>query len=165
MNQYRPSPLRHLNRLILAGMLFAPLAQADTLYVLSEKAPLLEAPSFTAATLDQLPRGASLTLVLEDGSWLQVEHGSRMAWVSRWLVGNSPPQQKTSVLTDAEPTEEVRRRASSVTTAGAIRGLSEGETELGGDPADYEELGYLESLRPGPEALETFQAPLAENTP
>lgn len=154
---------RTVSGLLAACLILAvSAAQAGTIYVLSNEAPLLQAPSFNAQALGQAARGDSLTLVQEQGSWLEVEHEATTAWVSRWLVGPNPPQDKVSVLTDDAPTGEVRRRASSVTTAGAIRGLSEGETELGGAAADYAELAYLESLRPTPSALAAFAQPLTE---
>lgn len=131
-------------------------ALAAEVFVLSEEAPLLEAPQFNAKTLSQSLKGSALTVVSEQSNWLEVEYHGGTAWVSRWLVGTAPPQERVTHLDGELDSDEVRRRASSVATAGAIRGLSEGETELGGD-TDFAELEQMESLTPNANELADFQ--------
>lgn len=141
------------------GWLLSLSTLADDVFVLSEVAPVLEAPKFNAATLAEPPKGTALTVLSEQDNWLRVDYLGQTGYVSRWLVGTAPPQEKITHLDGELDADEVRLRASEVATAGAIRGLSEGDTELGGG-TDYAELEQMESLRPEPAEQSDFQRPL-----
>ena len=147
---------------LCTGLLASLSALADDVFVLSEVAPVLDAPRFNAATLAEPSKGTALTLLTDENNWLQVDYLGQTGWVSRWLVGTEPPQEKVTHLDGELNADEVRLRASEVTTAGAIRGLSEGETEFGGG-TDYAELERMEGLRPEPSELADFQRPLTAN--
>ncbi|GGX58027.1 SH3 domain-containing protein [Saccharospirillum salsuginis] len=144
---------------LLISLLMSLSALADEVFVLSEVAPVLDAPRFNATTLAEPPKGTALTILTNENNWLQVDYHGQTGWVSRWLVGTEPPQAKVTHLEGELDADEVRLRASEVTTAGAIRGLSEGETEFGGG-TDYAELERMEGLQPDPNELTEFQRPL-----
>jgi len=144
---------------LLISLLMSLSALADDVFVLSKVAPLLDAPRFNATTLAEPSKGTALTILTDENNWLQVDYLGQTGWVSRWLVGTEPPKDKVTHLDGELDADEVRLRASEVTTAGAIRGLSEGETEFGGS-TDYSELEHMEGLRPDPSELAEFQHPL-----
>ncbi len=109
---------------------------AEALYVQSAKAKLLAQPRFGAAVVGELERGSAIELRAEEGRWVQVGSGETLGWLTRFVIGPTPPIDRTSLLDEESPTiaPNARRRASAVTTAGAARGLAaEDRQRFGGD--------------------------------
>lgn len=134
-------------------------AAEQVLYVQSAQAKLMAAPDFNAAALQVLEKGASVTVVKEQGRWLQVHTQSADGWIPKLLLANHPPIEKFSVLKGNQEHLEksARRRASTNVTAAATRGLrSDDRTRISdqGQP-DYTELEKMEAVDiPTQEVLE-----------
>jgi len=148
--------------LLLFLMLASGIAlAANTLYVQSAKAKLLAAPSFGGEVLAVAQKGEELIFIKKDKSWLQVEYQGQMAWVSKLLVSEQPPTNKVSHLGDANDNlvgKNVRKRASTVATAGAARGLtSDNRSRANASMAsDYSELAEMEKISIDPTDVDAF---------
>lgn len=144
-------------------LMLSALAQAESLFVHSAKAPLLEQPLFQSETLLVLQTGAEVVLLEKQNRWLKVEYQQQQGWVSALLVKNHPPLEKARLIgSDAVTLEgQARRRASAVATAGATRGLSQGEGTTG-LASDYEELIAMESLVIPDQIMADFAYELSE---
>lgn len=134
--------------LLLAGFLFSASALAETLYVQSLEAKLLQEPKFSAAVAAKLAQGTEVSVLATEGRWYKVSDGSSTGWLSKFLLAEHPPLKKITVLEASEEgldSENVRRRASAVTTAGAARGLaSDDRRRAQDDSADYSALREME---------------------
>lgn len=155
-----------MNKSLLAFVLLVicvSVVRAETLYVQSQKADVLSEPNFKATSLLTLSKGQEVEKIGGEKNWAQVMVNGQQGWVSAWLLADQAPMEKVTSLTDTElETDNIRTRASTVTTAGAIRGLSDDELsrgEFSGD-GDYEELQQMESLLPTEEEVGKFQQTL-----
>lgn len=121
---------------------------AESLFVQSLKADLLEQPKFGAAAVKQLQKGDEVALLSAEGAWYKVNAGDKSGWVSRLLVAKHPPVERASILTgrEDEAGREARRRASAVTTAGAARGLAAEQRRPEDKAPDYAALEAVERL-------------------
>lgn len=158
------TPISRARRWLISlssGLLLSASVLADDVFVLSDVAPVLESPAFSATTLAEPVKGARLTVIGEQKQWLEVTYQEQTGWVSRWLVGTTPPKDKVTHLDGEMDADEVRLRASDVATAGAVRGLNEGETEFGGG-TDYAELERMEALQPDAVTLSAFRTDLEQ---
>ena len=118
--------MRKLIFFACAVLFFASPAFGDTMYVQSAKAKLMESPSFKAGVVAELTKGTEVSVLETQKRWQKISAGSRSGWVSKMLLAKQPPLGKVSVFKVGSESLEgkARRRASSVTTAGAARGLS-----------------------------------------
>lgn len=132
---------------------------ADLLYVQSERAKLVSEPGFKASVITELVKGDELILLGQDKSWRQVEFQGQTGWISGLLVANKPPVAKVSHIgsDDSSVTGVVRRRASTVATAGAARGLTS-EEESNTLNSDYQELVIMEAINVESDELTEFMA-------
>jgi len=137
--------------ILLASVMLSSFAYAaDTLYVQSKKAKLMESPGFSSGVTTVLKRGDKLGVIEKSGAWYRVSARSGKGWINRLVVAEHPPMEKVAVLSDdAERLEKMaRRRASAITSAAASRGLSEADRKRLSDKigADYASLKKLETL-------------------
>lgn len=146
--------------MLLGSFVVSGNAIAETRYVSSVKAKLLEQPNFKAATLVQLSKGQAVEILKTKGIWLQASANNKTGWVSKFLVKATPPAERVTVLPGNENTElkDVRRRTSAITTAAAARGLAatartESEAKHHADVAAVE---YMESFKVTPAELYNF---------
>ena len=97
----------------------------ETVYVQSLKAKLLSAPAFNATVVAEADRGDAAAVLETQARWYKVQLGNHSGWLSRLVVSDHAPLNKTTAL-DAAHTGDIsaRRRASVATTAGAARGLA-----------------------------------------
>ncbi len=150
--------------ILIAFLLAVPLAgsAADTLFVQSIKAKIVAEPRFGAAVIAEVERGEELTALEEQGRWYRVGLGGQQGWVSRFVLADHPPLDRVTVLQGNEEEQlqgNARRRASTVTTAGAARGLTADERRRADDKgANYYALQRLEKLELTPEEIEAFAA-------
>ena len=125
-------------------------AAQQILYVQSTKAKMMASPAFDAEIIGLLQKGESVTLLKDQGRWVQVDFQSTTGWISKLLLAAQPPMEKISVLTGKQEQLEnsARRRASTTTTAAATRGLrNEQRARMSDDQKpDYNELQQMEAV-------------------
>lgn len=155
------NPIRLLTFLLalIAGW-STNISAAETYYIQSQKADLLSQPKFGAPKVTLLERGTAVQLLQISGNWMQVSSNQNVGWLSKLLLKKHPPLARVSVLdqSEAELKENVRRRSSSIVTAGAARGLaSEERSRIHQDnSANYFALKKLEQLEISSTELQQF---------
>jgi hypothetical protein len=138
---------------------FISTAYADVLYVHSAKAPLFETAAFNSTRLMTLAKGDQVVALAQEKRWAKVQFGDVEGWVPALLVNTDPPIDKVNLIGSDTITIEgqARQRASAVATAGATRGLTEGEG-ANGLASDYSELELMESINLTTEQVDSFSA-------
>ncbi len=128
----------------------------------STKAKLLATPAFNGTTVTLLEKGAELQFIEEQKRWVKVAFDDHEGWVSVLFVKSTPPLDKLKVISSEAVTLEgdARKRASAVATAGASRGLTDGEDGTDQLQSDYDELELMESVTLSPSDLDEFGSPL-----
>ena len=126
-----------------------------------------ETPAFSAALVTKIPKGSVLELVEKKGSWYQVKYQTHNGWVSKFLVSKKKPKAKIIVSTEegSVPNKgrSLRKRASSVSTAAAARGLaSDEENGVVQRESDREALERIESFEISEEDLDQFMEALSQ---
>lgn len=131
----------------------------DVYYVQSHRAAVFEDPHFGAEPLDRLDQGMAVERLTTENSWHRIRIGDLEGWMPGMLLRKEPPTQRQSHVDEAAALESsARRRASAVTTAGAIRGVEENERLLDDPNLDIEQLLRLEAQKVEPEeALEFLE--------
>lgn len=121
----------------------------ETLYVQSVKAKLLSAPSFQAKPVDVISRGNPVDVVESQGRWIKVQYQDKSGWINKLLLSSGPPLKKVTLLDEQPVSQEARRRASSVATSAAARGLTaEDRARLNmKNEFDYAALSEMESMK------------------
>ncbi len=119
-------------------------------YVQSIKAKIMAEASFKAKMIAEVGRGYKLTGLGKEGSWTKVKYGSLTGFIPSLLVSVNPPLQRQSIIKGEESAlqQNVRRRASTYTSAAAARGLTaDDRRRLSKDEkVDYESLEQLEAI-------------------
>lgn len=149
---------------VCVGLLLAMVATAafaeEFRYVLSKKAEVLAEPKFGAPVVTTTAQGSQLVFIEQRGGWVQVRAGKARGWVSRLLVGPTPPLERVTALEriDESATSNVRRRASEVTAAGATRGLTAENRRRANqeDAADFSTLSRIEQWPIDEQEVTTF---------
>ena len=131
---------------------------ASSVYVHSTKARLMTEPSFGATIVLTLAKGDELEMLEAEQRWAKVRINGQEGWISTLLIKEQPPMDIISVIgaEDISIKGEARLRASDVATAGATRGLTEGEALTGDENSDYEELLELEQQQISADEVEQF---------
>ncbi len=150
--------------LLLGLLLAASGASAEQyLYILSAKAKLMAAPSFNATPIGEVSKGERLlTLEKRNNRWFKVEYKGKQGWISRLAVSSHPPVRRATRLAgldDASLLNNARRRASSVATTAAVRGLRDDKRSRLGQAdnrQDYHTLARLEAEHYGADELTRF---------
>lgn len=127
-------------------------AEENVLYIQSAKAKLMTEPSFSATVVTELERGTELIALKSQKRWLKVQAGEQRGWISSFLLSGNPPLKKVTVLSGEKKKgieDGARRRASAVTTAGAVRGLSADVRKRADkhDNADFYALEQVEDYK------------------
>lgn len=137
-------------------------ALADgTLYVQSLKAKILTAPAFTGTVVVEVNRGETLTLLENQDRWYKVSFGNKSGWISKLVVSDRAPMNKTTALNAQEGIEMgARRRASLATTAGAARGLTYDDRMRASQTgiANYDALERVEEVQVSEQEALSFLA-------
>ena len=140
---------RYIFFLALLLLHFSATAE-QVMYVQSAKANLMASPGFDSKLLNVLQKGESVTVLKEQGRWIQVTYLESNGWVSKLLLASQPPMDKVSVLQGKEEQlkNSARLRASTNVTAAATRGLRNDERARMSDSgkADYDELEEMEAV-------------------
>lgn len=156
-------PMMFFYSLLLSMMLIPLVAHADQQYISSNKAKILKEPDFQAELVAELVKGDPVKVLSQKGVWLNVSFAQKQGWVSKFLVKDTPPNDRITVLPGDNETElkDVRRRASAITTAAAARGLAATAREEAGDlVVNMEGVRYMESFSVTRQELEQFTQPL-----
>lgn len=146
--------------LLVLGAVMLPLsAFAQPSYVQSDQAAVFEGPGFDNDTVGRLNRGVEVETLESRADWRRVRTESVTGWMPALLLREEPPTRASSNLDDAADLESgARRRASAVTTAGAVRGVDEDERLLNDPDLDVDALHEMESMRVAPEEAMSFMA-------
>ncbi|WP_320826697.1 SH3 domain-containing protein [Reinekea sp.] len=131
---------------------------ASSVYVHSIKARLMAEPNFGATIVVTLAKGDELELLEARQRWAKVRLKAQEGWISTLLIKEQPPLEVISVIgSEAISLEgEARLRASDVATAGATRGLTEGEALTDDKASDFDELLELEQQQISDEEVQEF---------
>ncbi|MDH5258364.1 MAG: SH3 domain-containing protein [Gammaproteobacteria bacterium] len=99
----------------------------DVMYVMSARAKLLSSPSFGSKTIENVTKGERIIAVEKKANWYKVLYNDKTGWVSRLSVSSHPPLKRTRRMAQADTKlqNNSRRRASSVSTTAAVRGLTD----------------------------------------
>lgn len=140
--------------ILFAISLLMPISSAmaeDYLYILSAHAKIMSEPSFSASAVERATKGEKLVSLKKTNRWFKVNYKGKEGWISRLAVSPHPPMKRVSRLAKAGDTlqNESRRRASSVSTTAAVRGLrGEGRSRLSdANQTDFEALAHVESAK------------------
>jgi uncharacterized protein YgiM (DUF1202 family) len=145
---------------VLVTVLCAPLFAQDVYYVQSVRAKVLSRASFKSGVLGEVGKGFKFVSSGREGNWMKVTYGSREGYVSALLLAAHPPIEKQGLIKgrEAEIKQNVRRRASTYTSAAAARGLTAADrkrlNEEGG--VNYESLEKVESFSLSQNEIDQF---------
>ncbi|MGA1791706.1 MAG: SH3 domain-containing protein [bacterium] len=133
--------------LFLIILLSGPIYAADIIYVQSLKAKIFSEPNFGSQLIGQAQRGTRLQVIEEGKGWYKVSSEAHLGWVSRLCVGENPPMEEVTVITEDTPDLEknARKRASETTSSAAARGLTPADRKRLSDDheADHHSLHKL----------------------
>ena len=144
----------------LALAIAASAAAAESVYIQSQRADLLDGPGLDHDTVAELERGAQVEVLERGSGWVRVRHSGGAGWVSGLLVDDKPPMERKSRLEGEREmnTEEVRTRPSQVASAAAARGLAEEVRARAREDqgARYDLLEQVESAGVDPATVRAF---------
>lgn len=122
----------------------------QTYYVQSVKAKVMSTASFKSKLIAEVGRGYKLTALGKEGSWIKVKYGSLEGFVPSLLLAANPPLNKQSIIKgdDSALQQNVRRRASTYTSAAAARGLTADDRRRLSkeEKVDYESVEQIEAV-------------------
>jgi len=113
--------------LLIALFIALPMTSSaeDVMYVMSARAKLLSSPAFGSKTIENITKGEKILAIEKKANWYKVNHKDKIGWVSRLSVSSHPPLKRSRRMAKADTKlmNNSRRRASSVSTTAAVRGL------------------------------------------
>jgi len=114
--------------LLLALFIALPMMASaeEVMYVMSARAKLLSSPTFGSKTIENVTKGEKILAIEKKANWYKVKHNDKTGWVSRLSVSSHPPIKRARRMAkaDSKLMMNSRRRASSVSTTAAVRGLT-----------------------------------------
>jgi len=149
---------------VLVTFLLLPFtSNADNfLYVLSAKAKIMSEPSFSSITIDRISKGQKVESIAKNNHWFKVKYKNKIGWLSRLAVSSTHPIKRVSLLAknNEQLKNESRRRASTVSTTAAIRGLRGIGQHRASDKnkVDYETLAKIENMQINADDIATFMS-------
>lgn len=143
--------LKIITILIIAlNVAIASLFAQQVYYVQSVKAKVMSAASFKSKVIAEVGKGYKLTALGKAGNWTKVKYGSLEGYVPALLLSATPPLKKQGLIKgeDSALQHNIRRRASTYTSAAAARGLTADDRRRLSkeEKVDYESLEQIESL-------------------
>ncbi|WP_406672075.1 SH3 domain-containing protein, partial [Natronospira sp.] len=118
---------------------------AKLMYVQTHNAAVFEEPGLGGDPLSRLAQGDQVQVLESTERWYRVQQEDLEGWMPNLVLRDTPPSRRQSRADEAAELEaSPRRRASAVTTAGAIRGVEEEERLLDDPDLDIEQLRALE---------------------
>ena len=142
-------------------VLAAGAAYAQTVYyVQSKKAKIMLKPSFSGGAIGEVSKGTKLTATGREGSWVKVKYNNTIGYVSSFVVAAHAPLDRAGVIrADQEDIKQnVRRRASTYTSAAAARGLTAEDRKRISmeEEVNYRALEKIESFQVKDEEIAKF---------
>ncbi|MGA1868214.1 MAG: SH3 domain-containing protein [bacterium] len=123
---------------------------SDVLYVQSAKAKIYGSPQFNSRLVGEVKKGDTLEVIMTKDRWYRVKNGELRGWINSLCVSKNKPIDKITVIQDnpIDLENNARRRASTVTSAAAARGLTDEDRHRLSDKkeADYILLKELEEF-------------------
>ena len=149
--------------IILLASVASGAQASEFLYILSAKAKLLAHPSFKAETVQNVTKGEKVKELAKNNNWFQVEYKGKVGWLSRLSVSPNPPMKRVSLLAKNNTEDlanESRRRASSLSTTAAVRGLRTNDRARVSDGtiSNYDALARMESINVSDDEVSQFLA-------
>jgi len=145
--------------LILVFVFFSSAQAAELAFVNSKKIKLYEQANYKSDFITQLKKGDELEIIKKKNKWVEVKHAALKGWVPAYSISkNKPKIEKLSFFNRLKSFfmgENKRARTSTISTAGGIRGLAEGEEDSSGKK-DYESLKKMEKMTVTDEEVEQF---------
>jgi len=133
---------------------------SDVMYVMSARAKLLSSPSFGSKTISNVTKGEKILAVEKKANWYKVKYNDKTGWVSRLSVSSHPPLKRSRRMAKADTKllENSRRRASSVSTTAAVRGLTDIDRSRvsNGEQMDYASVELMEKFEIADKDLVSF---------
>ena len=156
--------MKYFSVLFTFLMMISPLTFADTQYIRSLQCKLMESPNFKAEVVTTLSQGLEVSVLEKKGVWVKIETPEKVSgWVSKFLLSPVKPEENAVNVLDFkdEDLQNVRQRASVITTAAAARGLTAKEVNEGVNTPvvggqNFEALKLMESYRPSDAEIEAF---------
>ena len=139
--------------LILALFIAAPISAFanDVMYVMSKRAKLLSSPAFGSKTLENFSKGEKILAIEKKANWYKVIYNDKTGWVSRLSVSSHPPLKRSRRMAsvDKKLMNNSRRRASSVSTTAAVRGLTDIDRSRvsNNESMDYASVELMENYK------------------
>lgn len=141
---------------ILIGLFTAVILVSGTyaeqvLFVQSLKAKIMAEPSFKSDVLAVLAKGAQVSILSRQGRWIKVRTGETEGYLPTLILASNPPLERVGLIKGeggAAIEHNVRRRASTYTSAAAARGLTEDDRRRvsAEEKANYSSLQRVESF-------------------
>ncbi|MDA8101028.1 MAG: SH3 domain-containing protein [Nitrospiraceae bacterium] len=145
---------------LVLALTAASAAFAEDLFVQSSKAKVMQEPSFKSKLVAEVAKGQKFTVLGKQGSWVKVKSATAEGYVPALLLSPRPPMESVGLIKggEGEIKDNVRRRASTMTSAAAARGLTaEGRKRAGAEEsADYAALEKMESYSLSNDEVEKF---------
>ncbi|MGK5093590.1 SH3 domain-containing protein [Deltaproteobacteria bacterium TL4] len=134
--------------LISSLMVWSSIAFAETMYVRSFHAFVMEAPQLNSKKLIPLERGESVEIQSTQGLWMEISAKGQKGWISKMVLSKTPIAEKISLLaTEVDISSKARVRASTFSSTAAARGLmSSGRERISSrQTTNFEALEALET--------------------
>lgn len=108
------------------GLLFFSSAlQAENLYIKSYKVKPMESLT-SKKSMAPITRGTKVEKLFLEQQWVKIDYNGKSGWVHKLSVSSRPPVKRVSLLAkNIDISTVARKRASSFTSTGAARGLSD----------------------------------------
>jgi uncharacterized protein YgiM (DUF1202 family) len=148
---------------VLIGLLLlsSQAMAAEYLYILSAKAKIMSEPTFSSKAVQRVSKGQKLETLSKNNRWFKVRYRDKEGWISRLAVSPNPPgkRKRRLALNDQNLEQNSRRRASSVSTTAAVRGLQGDNRSRVGKyetATDYHALTKVEEIDISEQRLVSF---------
>jgi len=130
---------------------------AEVMYVLPNKAKLMDSPTMGTTVLLEIPHGHKVSVEETSGIWVNVNYKNNSGWICKFNLSNTDPKKDSIIesLSKTDLKKNARRRASAYSTAATTRGLSEMDETIRSD-ADYDALKQMMAYKPKQEDVHLF---------
>lgn len=139
---------------------FSANAEEEYLYIMSARAKLLSSPAFGSETVENVIKGEKVVTIEKKENWFKVKHNDKEGWLSRLAVSAHPPVKRARRVAEIDDKlmNNSRRRASTVSTTAAVRGLKDIDRSRANsnDVLDYAALEQMENFSVSEQELLTF---------
>jgi len=118
---------------MLTSLLFLSisLGKAETFYIKSLKAPLLDQADPKAKIKLAIERGIEVKSIKIEDLFVKVNFNNQDGYINKLFLSSTPVINKSSLLNEnVDITSKARKRASGFTSAAAARGLKEDSDEI-----------------------------------